>query len=57
MAGIRLALEHKADRDDVTDAIDRLTHALERLHGVELDDESSSAAERVDHDLDGPDAD
>jgi uncharacterized membrane protein len=40
MAGIRLALEHKADRDDVTDAIDRLTHTLERLHGVELDRES-----------------
>ena len=40
MAGIRLALEHKADRDDLTDAIDRLTHTLERLHGVELDRES-----------------
>jgi len=37
MAGIRLSLEHKADREDLTDAIDRLTHALERLHGVELD--------------------
>ncbi|MDQ6805202.1 MAG: DUF1003 domain-containing protein [Actinomycetota bacterium] len=43
MAGIRLALENKADREDVTDAIDRLTHALERLHGVELEQESSSA--------------
>jgi uncharacterized membrane protein len=40
MAGIRLALEHKADREDVTDAIDRLTHTLEQLHGVELDRES-----------------
>jgi uncharacterized membrane protein len=40
MAGIRLALEHKADREDVTDAIDRLTHTLERLHGVEFEAES-----------------
>ncbi|MEA2196514.1 MAG: hypothetical protein QOJ25_565, partial [Solirubrobacteraceae bacterium] len=37
MAGIRLALENKADREDITDAIDRLTHALERLHEVELE--------------------
>jgi uncharacterized membrane protein len=42
MAGIRLALENKADREDVTDAIDRLTHTLERLHGVELDQDSSA---------------
>jgi uncharacterized membrane protein len=39
MAGIRLALENKADREDVSDAVDRLTHALERLHGVELEHE------------------
>jgi uncharacterized membrane protein len=36
MAGIRLALERKADRDDVTEALDRLTHALENVAGVEL---------------------
>lgn len=41
MAGIRLALEHKADREDVTDAIDRLTHVLERIHGVELGAEAA----------------
>jgi uncharacterized membrane protein len=46
MAGIRLALENKADREDVTDAIDRLTHALERLHGVELEEEPSSSLRR-----------
>jgi uncharacterized membrane protein len=40
MAGIRLALEHKADREDVIDAVERLTHALERIHGIELDHES-----------------
>jgi uncharacterized membrane protein len=56
MAGIRIALEHKADRDDVTDAIDRLTHMLERLHGVELDPESSLSA-GPQSDLDEPGVD
>ena len=32
MAAIRLALEHKADRDDLDDAVTRLTETLERLH-------------------------
>jgi uncharacterized membrane protein len=32
MAAIRLALEHKADRDDLEDAVTRLTDTLERLH-------------------------
>ena len=32
MAAIRLALEHKADRDDLEDAVTRLTDAIERLH-------------------------
>jgi uncharacterized membrane protein len=30
IAGIRLALERKADREDVVDALDRLTQALEQ---------------------------
>src|SRR6478736_6294084 len=34
IAGIRLTLEHKADREDVTDAIDRLTRAIEQTYGV-----------------------
>ena len=34
IAGIRLALDNKADREDIADAVERLTHALERLHGV-----------------------
>jgi uncharacterized membrane protein len=33
IAGIRLALERKPDRDDVTDALERLTRTLERSHG------------------------
>jgi uncharacterized membrane protein len=34
IAGIRLALERKPDRDDVTDAIERLTRAIEETNGV-----------------------
>ena len=33
LAGIRLALERKPDRDDVTDAIERLARAIEQNHG------------------------
>jgi uncharacterized membrane protein len=33
IAGIRLALDRKADRDDVVDALDRLTRAIERDGG------------------------
>jgi uncharacterized membrane protein len=36
LSGVRLALEAKADRGDVTEALDRLTHALERVPGLEL---------------------
>src|ERR1022692_902242 len=54
MAGIRLSLEHKADREDLTDALDRLTHTLERLHGVELDRESDSAVGGPNEDLGEP---
>jgi uncharacterized membrane protein len=36
MAAIRIALEHKADRDDLAEPLERLTAVLERLHGVEL---------------------
>ena len=34
MAGIRLALERKADREDVTETIDRLTRAIEQTYGL-----------------------
>jgi uncharacterized membrane protein len=34
MAGIRLALERKADREDVTEALDRLTRAIEQSYGL-----------------------
>jgi uncharacterized membrane protein len=35
IAAIRIALESKADRDDIVEPIERLTHALDRL--LELD--------------------
>jgi uncharacterized membrane protein len=44
IAGIRLSLESKADREDVTDALDRLTHALEQSSGLELSATSHDAA-------------
>jgi uncharacterized membrane protein len=34
IAGVRLALERKADREDVTDALDRLTRAIEHSIGL-----------------------
>jgi uncharacterized membrane protein len=47
MAAIRLALEHKADRDDLAEPLERLTQALERIHGVQLsDDEQLERAEQ-----------
>jgi uncharacterized membrane protein len=36
MAAIRIALEQKADRDDLAEPLERLTQALEKIHGVEL---------------------
>jgi uncharacterized membrane protein len=36
IAAIRLTLEQKADRDDLAEQFERLTQAIERLHGVEL---------------------
>jgi uncharacterized membrane protein len=34
MAGIRLALERKADREDVAEPLDRLTRAIEQNYGL-----------------------
>jgi uncharacterized membrane protein len=43
MAGIRLALDRKADREDVTDAIDRLTRAIEQSYGLVQAPDSAGA--------------
>jgi uncharacterized membrane protein len=39
MAAIRIALEHKADRDDLAEPLERLTQVLERIHGVPLSED------------------
>ncbi|HWE33668.1 MAG TPA: DUF1003 domain-containing protein [Solirubrobacteraceae bacterium] len=39
MAAIRIALEQKADRDDLAEPLERLTQALERVHGVDLSED------------------
>jgi uncharacterized membrane protein len=44
LADLRLELEHKADRDDLVEPIDRLTQAIERLHGTVLLDEEPGLA-------------
>ncbi|HTX12537.1 MAG TPA: DUF1003 domain-containing protein [Solirubrobacteraceae bacterium] len=57
IAGIRIALERKADREDVVDALDRLTLALGESHGV---DEAVYARDREgegDSDLEEPQLD
>jgi uncharacterized membrane protein len=36
LAAVRLALEQKPDRDDIVEPLERLTRALEALHGVSL---------------------
>jgi uncharacterized membrane protein len=39
LAALRLSLESKAEREDLIVPLERLTAAIEQLHGVELDDE------------------
>ena len=39
LAEIRLVLAHKADRDDMIEPLERLTQAVERLHGAPLVDD------------------
>ncbi|MGA2924833.1 MAG: DUF1003 domain-containing protein [Solirubrobacteraceae bacterium] len=48
IAGVRLTLERKANNDDVTEALDRLTRALERLHGEQLGREPAAGAKLSD---------
>jgi uncharacterized membrane protein len=55
MAAIRLTLERKADREDVTEAIDRLTRAIEHSYGlVHAPYAGSDAREDLDEELDEP---
>jgi uncharacterized membrane protein len=46
IAAIRIALEQKADRDDLAEPLERLTQAIERVHGIDLsEDPEGSEAE------------
>jgi uncharacterized membrane protein len=46
IAEIRIMLEHKADRDDLFEPIERLTQAIERVHDVDLT-EAHEGADRL----------
>ena len=52
LAGLRLTLEQKADRDDLVEPIDRLTRAIERMSGATL--EPTAGAEDADDALSEP---
>jgi uncharacterized membrane protein len=43
IAAVRLAVDQKGDRDEVLEALERLTQAVERLHPAEIFDEDESA--------------
>jgi uncharacterized membrane protein len=46
IAAVRLAVDQKPDRDDVVEALERLSQAIERLHPVEVLD--SGSGDRLD---------
>ena len=39
IAAVRLAVEQKADREDIVEPLERLTQSIERLHSLELESE------------------
>jgi uncharacterized membrane protein len=47
IAAVRIALEQKADRDDLLAPIEQLTHAIERLHGVSLIEDDADEVDLV----------
>jgi uncharacterized membrane protein len=56
LADLRLDLEHKADREDVVVPIERLTQAIERLHGAAvLSEEDRELGPGEDYPDDGED--
>jgi uncharacterized membrane protein len=48
IAEIRIMLEHKADRDDLFEPLERLTQAIERVHDVDLSEAHESAERHPD---------
>jgi uncharacterized membrane protein len=48
LAEVRIMLEHKADRDDLIAPLEQLTHAIERLQGVNLLEDDDVDADGAD---------
>jgi uncharacterized membrane protein len=44
IAAVRLAVDQKANREDIVEPLERLTHSIERLHSFEDDPESETGA-------------
>ncbi len=45
IAAVRLAVEQKADREDIVEPLERLTQSIERLHPLELEPETGTERE------------
>jgi uncharacterized membrane protein len=54
LASVRIMLEQKADREDLIAPLEQLTHAIERLQGVNLVEDDVDEVEPVDDAADYP---
>jgi uncharacterized membrane protein len=54
IAALRIAIEHKADRDDISDAVRELTLVAERIGGAVSDDDADEALSERSDDLAEP---
>jgi uncharacterized membrane protein len=45
IAAVRLAVEQKADREDIVEPLERLTQSIERLHSLESEAETETETE------------
>jgi uncharacterized membrane protein len=45
IAAVRLAVDQKADREDIVEPLERLTQSIDRLHGFETETETDAAAD------------
>jgi uncharacterized membrane protein len=54
LASVRIMLEQKADREDLIAPLEQLTHAIERLQGVNLVEDDADEVELVDDAADYP---
>jgi uncharacterized membrane protein len=46
LAALRIELQQKADREDITEPLLRLTQTLERVHGIDLGEEPGPTPDR-----------